>query len=132
MATIAQTALSEFQAEWLNLQWTAMSDAQRNTYLRNYLGLQIAAAKEIEANRIEEESNQQTAAETRKQQLIEYLTNQGFACDNSEQDWNRLYDRTEIYGIHWHAQSEYQRSLSIGVDYFLNHAYQLWNDLQNS
>jgi hypothetical protein len=70
MTTTAQDALKAFEDSWVTLQWTTMTDAQRNTYLRQYLGLQIAAKKEIEANRLEAEAEQKTFEEQRKQQVI--------------------------------------------------------------
>ena len=122
----AQKALTDFEATWLTTNWTALTATQKQTHVAQHYGLKIAAAKEIEANRIQSEAYEVTAAATRKQQAITYLTNHGFNCDNSKHDWDLLYNRPHIFGEKWEVQADYQRSISTGVDYFLNHAYNLW------
>lgn len=131
MADIAQKALKDFETAWLTTNWTALTTTQKQAHVATHYGLKIASAKEAEANRITAEEEQATAAATRKQQIIQYLTNHGFLCDNSEHDWELLYNRPRIFGANWKAQSDYQRSLSTGVDYFLNHAYNLWLEVKD-
>lgn len=126
MENTEQTALADFEKAWVTLQWEEMTDARRNIYLRDHLGLQIAAAKEIEANRLEAEQQAETQAQERKQQLINLFAEAGFACDNSKADWDKLYNRPEIFGANWQLQSDYQQSVSTGLDYFLNTAQGLW------
>jgi len=131
MITTAQEALTAFEDSWVSLQWTQMTDAQRNTYLRQYLGLQIAARKEIEANRIESETEQVTLAAQRTLAAIAYLQNLGFVGDNSQADWYKLYNRPHIFGANWQAQADYQISISTGVDYFICKVYELGKEFVN-
>lgn len=119
-------ALKDFEAQWLILDWTALSSTQKQTHVANHYALKIDSAKEAEALRIQAEADEATAREARRQQAITYLTNHGFLCDNSEHDWDLLYNRPKIFGDNWKLQSNSQRSISTGVDYFLNHAYNLW------
>lgn len=132
METTAQDALKAFEDGWVTLQWTVMTDAQRNTYLRQYLGLQIAAKKESEANRVEAENQALADEATKKQQAITFLKNHGFACDNGEADWNRLYNLPKYFGSNWKTTADYQRSISTGLDYFISKAYEVWHIIQNN
>ena len=132
MATIAQDALKTFEDGWLTTDWAAKTSAQKQTFVAQHYGLRIAAAKEIDANRIEDEAEAETQRLLRRQQAITYLQNHGFACDNSLADWQRLYNHPRIFGANWNEQAVYQKSISTGVDYFLNIAYQLWQEyIQN-
>ena len=129
MTTTAQEALKAFEDAWVTLQWTNMTDAQRNTYLRNYLGLQIAAKKEMEANKIENEQQAAQQAEQRKQAVIEYLKSLGYQGDNSIEDWYKLYNRPHIFGETWQEKADYQFSLSTDIDYFIGKAMEIWEDV---
>lgn len=129
METTAQDALKAFEDSWVTLQWTAMTDAQRNTYLRQYLGLQIAAKKEDESNKIEADRLAEIAAQQRKQSILEYLTSLGYLCDNSQEDWHKLFNRPEIFGANWQDKADYQRSISPDIDYFINKAIEIWDEL---
>lgn len=124
-------ALKDFETTWLTLNWTALTATQKQTHIAQHYALKIASAKEAEANRIASEADAVTANAARKQQIIAYLTNHGFNCDNSQHDWDLLYNRPRVFGANWKAQSNYQRSLSTSVDYFLNHAYNLWLDIKD-
>lgn len=126
MTTTAQEALKAFEDAWLTTNWAGMTAAQKQTHVANHYGLKIAAAKEIEANRIEAE--QQAAADTanRRQIAITYLQNHGFACDNSLADWQLLYNHPKIFGANWNAQALYQFGLGKDLDYFLQMAYNFW------
>jgi hypothetical protein len=128
MTTIAQQALEDFEKGWLTTNWTGMTTTQKNTHIANHYALKIAAAKEIEANRVESEAEQVTLTEQRRQQAITYLQNHGFAVDNSKADWDKLYNHPKIFGANWQAQSDYQQSISTGVDYFIQVAYGLWQE----
>lgn len=132
METIAQEALKAFEDTYLTTDWTAMTATQKQVFIGQHYGLKIAAAKEIEANRIEAEAEAEAQRLLRRQQAITYLTNHGFACDDSLADWQRLYDHPQIFGENWNAQALYQKSISTGVDYFLNIAYQLWQEYINN
>lgn len=129
MTTIAQEALKAFEDSWVTLQWTVMTDAQRNTYLRQYLGLQVAEAKEKAANKLEAEQQAIADAEQRKQAVIEYLQSLGYMCDNSQEDWRKLYARPEIFGELWQDKADYQQSISPDVDYFISKAMEIWDEL---
>ena len=124
-------ALKDFEKAWVTLQWTAMTDAQRNTYLRTYLGLQIESAKEAEANKVEAEQQALIQQAARTAQITQYMQSEGFACDNSEQDWDKLYNKPTVFGENWKTISDYQRSLSLGVEDFMNHAYNLWLEVKD-
>lgn len=124
--TTAQIALKSYEDGFLNTNWTGMTATQKNAFVAEHYRLKILAAKEIEANRVAAEAQQATDNAARKQQIITYLKNHGFACDNSKADWDKLYNRPKVFGANWQAQSDYQQSISTGVDYFLNVAYGLW------
>jgi len=126
MTTTAQEALKAFEDDWLTLNWTALTAANKQTHVANHYGLKIAAAKEIEANRIEAENQAVIDAETRRQQAITYLTGKGFACDNSLADWQKLYNHPQIFGANHNAQAVYQFGLNKGLNYFLQTAYDFW------
>lgn len=130
METTTQDALKAFEDSWVTLQWTAMTDAQRNTYLRQYLGLQIAAKKEEEANKVESDRIAEIAAQQRKQSILDYLTSIGYLCDNSKEDWRKLFNRPHIFGETWAEKADYQQSISPGIDYFINKAIEIWDELK--
>ena len=130
MQTTAQDALKSFEDSWVTLQWTVMTDAQRNTYLRQYLGLQIAARKEQDANKIEAEQQAEQQAAARKQAIVEYLISLGYVCDNSPEDWRKLYNRPHIFGETWQEKADYQQSISPDIDYFINKALEIWEELK--
>ena len=126
MTTTAQKALEDFEKTWLTINWATMTATAKITHVVNHCALKIAAAKEIEANRVESENQQIADNATRKQQTITYLRNHGFSVDNSKADWDKLYNRPHVFGANWQAQSDYQQSISTGVDYFIQVAYGLW------
>jgi hypothetical protein len=127
--TTAQEALKAFEDSWVTLQWTTMTDARRNIYLRDHLGLQIAARKEAEANKLEAEQQAEINAQQRKQAIIEHLQSLGYTCDNSQQDWQKLYARPEIFGELWQEKADYQQSISPDIDYFISKAMEIWDEL---
>ena len=132
MANIAQLALKAFEDGWITVNYAGKTAAQKTTYIQQHYGLKVDAAKEIEANRIADEAEAETHRLQRRQQAITYLTNHGFVCDDSLIDWQRLYNHPRIFGANWNEQAVYQKSISTGVDYFLNIAYQLWQEyIQN-
>lgn len=128
MATIAQEALKAFEDAYLTTDWAAKTAAQKQTFVAQHYELKIAATKEIEKNRIEAEAEAEVQRLVRRQQAITYLTNHGFNCDDSLADWQKLYNHPQIFGANWNEQAVYQKSISTGVDYFLNIAYQLWQE----
>lgn len=124
--TTAQTALKTFEDAWITVNFTGMTTTQKNTHIASHYALKIAAVKEIEANRIIAENQAIADAATRRNQAITYLTNHGFKCDNSEFDWDRLYNRPKYFGDNWKVTADYQRSISPNVDYFIAVAYDLY------
>jgi len=135
METIAQVALKAFEDGWLTTDWAVLTANQKQTHIGQHYGLKIAAAKEIEANRIEAEQQALIDAETRRQQAITYLTGKGFACDNSLADWQLLYNHPKVFGANWNEQAVYQKSIAdakeaelagAGLDWFLQTAYNFW------
>jgi len=127
--TTAQDALKTYEDAFITTNWTGMTATQKNAFVAEHYRLKILAAKEIEANRVSDEAKQATANAARKQQIITYLKNHGFACNNDSTDWKKLYNHPRIFGQYWEKQARYQYQLSLtngGVDYFLNTAYGLW------
>lgn len=129
--TYKSTAQKAFEKTWLTLDWSALTAAQKQAHIIQHYGLMIASAKEAETNRVAGEASQVTITANRKQQAITFLTTHGFACDNSQADWDKLYNRPKIFGANWKSQADYQFSISTGVDYFLNHAYALWMEIKD-
>ena len=132
MTTTAQQALTDFEKAWLTIDWSAMTNTQKQTHVLNHYGLKIAAAKEIEANRIESENQAVIDNAAFKQKAITYLQNKGFAVDNSLSDWQKLYNHPRIFGANWMSMANYQFSQSTGIDYFIQVAYQLWQEFVNN
>ena len=126
MTTTAQKALEDFEKAWLTTTWATMTTTQKNTHIANHYALKIAAAKEAESNRIESEAEQATLTTQRRQQAITYLQNHGFACNNSIEDWKKLYNHPAIFGKFWEAQAQAQFNLGKDLDYFLQVAYGFW------
>lgn len=126
--TTAQEALKTFEDGFLSTNWNGMTNTQKNAFIIEHYKLKIAAAKEIDLNRVQAEAEQATLTAQRKAQAITYLKNHGFKCDNSKEDWYKLYNRPRIFGANWQAQADYQISLSTGVDYFIAKAYELWEE----
>lgn len=126
METTAQKALEDFEKGWLTTNWSGMTTTQKNTHITNHYALKIAAAKEQKANRVESEAEQLSASATRRQQAITYLTNHGFACDNSLGDWERLYNHPKIFGANWQVQAQLQFDKGNDLNYFLQTAYNFW------
>lgn len=131
MATIKQDALQAFVGNWTTTSWDAMTDAQKTAHIIQHYGLKIEAAKEIQANQIESQTQQTESEQARLTALSNALSALGYACDNSQADWYKLYNKPKIYGANWQGQADYQISISTGVSYFLNHAYNiLYNNYQ--
>lgn len=134
--TVSQDALKTFEAGWVTLDYNAMTSTQKLSHIQTWLGLKVQVAKELETNRqiqeaqtAQEIANQLALIEAKRQQMITYLMAQGFKCDNSLEDWYKLYNKPSVFGSNWKAQADYQMSLSTGIDYFLNVAYTLWKEL---
>lgn len=124
----ASPELLAFESTWITLDWTAMTTAQKQAHILEHYRLQIESAKYFEQQRIDSEAQAQADAQTRRQQAINYLTNKGFACDNSLSDWQKLYNHPKIFGSNWQAQAQAQFDLGKDLDYFLSVAYQLWQE----
>ena len=125
MENTAQTALADFEKAWLTINYVAMTDAQKTTHIQTHYDLKIKAAKEIEANRLESEAEQVTAQATQVTNQTNALKAIGFIGDNSQADWDKLYNRPKVFGANWQMQANYQKSISTGVEYFLNKAQEI-------
>lgn len=137
--TVSQDALKTFEQGWITLDYNMLTNTQKNNLVYTWFGLKVAVAKELESNRLiaeaqtaEEEAAQLALIAAKRQQMITYLTNAGFRCDNSQYDWYKLYNRPSVFGSNWQAQADYQMSLSTGLDYFLNVAYTLWKEFNKN
>lgn len=116
MTTTAQEALDAFNEARKTLVLTSIDSA----YLIQKEKLEVAAEQEIEANRAETEAAQTAQATQGRNDLINMLQQLGFTCDNSQADWNKLYNFPEVYGSNWQIQATYQKSISLDVNYFLS------------
>lgn len=138
-STVSAEALQTFENGWVTLDYNSLTNTQKNNLIYTWVGLKVAVTKENEANRLimeaqtaEELAAQLAAIAAKRQQIIDYLTANGFRCDNSQYDWYKLYNRPSVFGSNWQAQADYQMSLSTGVDYFLNIAYTLWKEFNKN
>lgn len=127
--TTQNAALKTFEDAFLTTDWAAKTTAEQDAFNRQWTGLKIAAAKEAEANRLASIAEQtaaeqaaQAAATTAKNELIAKLQTLGYLCDNSQIDWNKLYNNPSLFGSNWQVQATYQKSISTSVDYFLSQA----------
>ena len=123
--TTQNTALKAFEDAFLTTDWSAKTTTEQDAFNRTWTGLKIAAAKEAEANRLAaiaertaSEQAAQIAATTAKNELIAKLQSLGYLCDNSQTDWNKLYNNPSWFGSNWQVQATYQKSISTGIDYF--------------
>jgi hypothetical protein len=117
----AQTALRAFLDARLKdtFVWTTLTAAEKLAHVVAKEGLQIAADKEAEANRIENEKQVADAQLTAKNNLIALLKARGYLCDNSQADWYKLFNHPTIFGKNWKVIADYHISQSTGTDYFL-------------
>lgn len=127
--TTQNAALKVFEDDFITTDWSAKTIAEQDAFNRTWTGLKIAAAKEAEANRLAAIAAQtaadqaaQTAATTAKNEFIAKLQTLGYLCDNSQTDWNKLYNNPSLFGANWQNQATYQKSISTGIDYFLQKA----------
>jgi len=118
--------LLAFEATWITLDWAVLTATQKQAHIAEHYRLQVESAKYFEAKRIESESQAEADRITRRNQAITYLTNKGFACDNSLADWQLLYNHPKVFGANWNEQAIYQNSLGRDLDYFLQTAYNFW------
>lgn len=116
MTTTAQDTLKAFMDARKTIALSSIDSA----YLIQKEKLEVAAEQEIEANRVQGEAAQAAQMAQAKSDMINMLQQLGFACDNSQADWNKLYGYPEVYGANWQSQANYQKSISTGVDYFLS------------
>lgn len=126
MENTAQLALKAFEDAWITTDWAILTANQKQVHIGQHYALKIDVAKENEANRLESEAQQEADRITRRQQAITYLTNKGFACDNSLADWEKLYNHPHIFGAQWQVQARYQFDQGKDLDWFLQTAYAFW------
>lgn len=119
MTTTAQKALEDFEKAWITTNYVGMTSAQKTTHIQTHYDLKIKAVKEIEANRIEAEAAQTAAQSANLADSKSKLQSLGYLCDNSQADWNKLFNRPEIFGLNWQAMATYQKSISTGIEYFI-------------
>ena len=127
--TTQNAALKAFEDAFITTDWSAKTTTEQDSFNRQWTGLKIAAAKEAKTNRLAAVAAQtaadqaaQTAATTVKNDFIAKLKLLGYLCDNSQADWNKLYNNPVLFGANYQAQATYQKSISTGVDYFLQQA----------
>ncbi|MCE5225282.1 MAG: hypothetical protein LLG05_05415 [Porphyromonadaceae bacterium] len=120
--TTAQKALEDFEKTWLTVNYVGMTSAQKTTHIQTHYDLKIKAVKEIEANKIESEAANTAAQTANLADSKSKLQSLGYLCDNSQADWNKLFNRPEMFGVNWQTMATYQKSISTGVDYFLQQA----------
>lgn len=116
MTTTAQDALKVFMDARKTLSLAAIDLA----YLLQKEKLEVEAEQEIEANRVASETAQQAQTAQQKSDIINMLQQLGFSCDNSQTDWEKLFNYPEVHGSTWKDKATLQKTLSTGVDYFLS------------
>lgn len=122
MKTEAQERYRLFQENQLKSDYNfdLMTLEQQQSEMIEYTKLKIAAQKEIEENNHEQELLFEQEKENEISNLKNKLLDLGYKCDNSIDDWLKLFNRPEIFGINWriHAQSYFDNST--GFEYFCN------------
>ena len=126
MATIARKALQDFEDTW-KLQTTldsfkAIKPEEQTAYLSEWMMLKMASAIENEANRKQSEIDSAAAMDARKKAVEATLKAEGYKVDNSASDWDKLYNKPEVYGANWKKQADYQRSIAKSADDFIQKA----------
>lgn len=130
--TTQNAALKAFEDAFITTDWSAKTTTEQDAFNRQWTGLKIASVKEAEANRLAEIAAQ-TAAEQAQQstntlarnEFITKLQSLGYACDNGQTDWRKLYNRPELFSSTWQTKADYQQSISPNLDYFLEQTKQI-------
>ena len=94
-------------SEKLSIIWKWFELKAFNMKLNNTLN-KINSKKELEFQ------------EEQKQLFIESLQQIGYICDGRIEDYELLFNRSEIFGENWKAQAKYYFDQSAGIDYFIN------------
>lgn len=123
MNNTAQIILTDFENTWLTIDWNLLTEIEKQAHIFNHYELKINSTKEIENNRITGEIEYALALEEAKLQKIAILNERGFACDNSLSDWEKVFNKPEIFGVNWQEQAQAHFNLQLGLDYFINYAY---------
>lgn len=109
----AQNNLKRFEeVDILSKTPTGWTSTQAANYLKEWIELKRLSQVEINANTIESEQQAESDRLERRQQLIAYLQNKGFTCDNSLSDWQKLYNYPKIFGNNWNEKAIYQYNLA--------------------
>jgi len=127
METKFQTLYQDFLKKQMQLDydWEKLSDEEKSIENDTYTRLKIAASKELLRNTYEAEQQDAINNQIRLDNIKNSLIAKGFACDNSIEDWYKLFNKPEIFGANWQSQADYEFSISSGLEYFLNKASQI-------
>lgn len=115
----AQTELDEFELRFGGIKWNTMSNEQIIQLIVNHYKLMAKVKLVSKKEKIVNDSIQSirldnNIKESKKQlkKQIEYLQNKGFKCDNSIEDWLKLYNNPERQGANWkkRATIEFERN----------------------
>jgi hypothetical protein len=103
----AQQALTDFLEARKKLLWKEMKPEDQLAYLIEKEGLEIAAEQEAEANRIESNIAQETAMTAQKASVLIALRAKGYSGEVTKADWEKLFNRPEVFGANWQKQVDY-------------------------
>ena len=92
--------------------YDGMSDKDQDTVIREYFGYWIASLKEKKENQDRNIIYKNEVIGYKYDQLNEELPKLGFACDNSLDDYELLFNYPEVFGVDYikHAQYHYNES----------------------
>ena len=121
MNNTAQQAFQDFQDNQLSstYNWDSFTDEQRKQEMELYTKLKIEAAKEIKQNQVETNLLNEQERINNRILMINTIVANGYQCDNSLEDWKKLYNHPEIFGENWENKAEIEQSISSGIDYFI-------------
>lgn len=133
--TFWQDSLARYQKRIATVAFgfPSMTATQKSVVVNTEKTIWVMAQREIISNQINDSIAFTQARATARANLITALQGKGYACDNSQDDYNKLYNHPAIFGANWQARATYERNQSISngllLDHFLNCVRQIWQEL---
>lgn len=112
--------LQQYEESFADVNWNAKTRDEQIDFMLRWMGLKIFDAKLNKATGQISADNQAELEKQQKQAYIDSLKEIGFACDNSIEDYEKLYGRPEIFGETWKAKAKAAHDESTSIDDFIN------------
>lgn len=112
--------LQQYEESFAEVNWKAMTGQQKLDFVFRWFELKIFDAKLNKATGQINAENQEAYQKQQKQAYIESLKEVGFNCDNGVEDYEKLFNRPEIFGDRWQQKAEEAQAQSTSIDDFIN------------